>query len=205
MATRSKRPAKAVYSQVTSVNSRSKSHKTPRTARLNKAPKAQPNIVAAKVQAGLIQGCRAAGTPSGCQSVASTQVKKPRAAGQAIRGKGWRALPSCPFSSSAVRAGLRVSELKAESSVLTAMVSANCLKKAPVIPLINRHGTKTAVSTSPTAMTGPLTNSIAARVASRGANPLASSCSTDSTTTIASSTTIPMASTRPKSVRLLME
>ena len=40
-------------------------------------------------------------------------------------------------------------------------------------------------------------------VASRGARPCSMWCSTASTTTIASSTTMPMASTRPKSVRLL--
>ena len=40
-------------------------------------------------------------------------------------------------------------------------------------------------------------------VASRGKSPFSIWCSTASTTTIASSTTMPMASTRPKSVRLL--
>src|SRR5262245_21815795 len=36
----------------------------------------------------------------------------------------------------AVRAGLKVSELNAEISVETAIVSANCLKNNPVMPLI---------------------------------------------------------------------
>ncbi len=70
------------------------------------------------------------------------------------------------------------------------------------MPLMNAHGTNTAVSTSPTAMTGPETSSIALIVASRGDRPSSMWCSTASTTTMASSTTMPIASTRPNSVRL---
>ena len=51
-------------------------------------------------------------------------------------------------------------------------------------------------------MTGPDTSSIALMVASRGARPCSMWCSTASTTTMASSTTMPIASTRPNSVRL---
>ena len=65
------------------------------------------------------------------------------------------------------------------------------------------HGTNTAASTRPMAITGPDTCSIALMVASRGARPCSMWCSTASTTTMASSTTMPMASTRPNSVRLL--
>ena len=53
-------------------------------------------------------------------------------------------------------------------------------------------------------MTGAETSSIALMVAARGFMPCSMWCSTDSTTTIASSTTIPIASTRPNSVRLFM-
>ncbi len=53
--------------------------------------------------------------------------------------------------------------------------------------------------------TGPETSDIAFRVASRGAMPSSMWCSTASTTTIASSTTRPMASTRPKRERVLIE
>src|SRR4051812_33589239 len=70
---------------------------------------------------------------------------------------------------------------------------------------MNTHGTNTAVSTSPTATTGPATSSIALTVASRGDIPSSTWCCTASTTTMASSTTIPTASTSPKSVRLLIE
>ena len=54
-------------------------------------------------------------------------------------------------------------------------------------------------------MMGRLTSSMAALVASRGAWPAWMWRCTFSTTTIASSTTMPIASTRPKSDRVLME
>ena len=100
-------------------------------------------------------------------------------------------------------AGLSVSELKAEMIVEAAMVKANWRKNCPVMPVMNAQGTNTALSTSPTAITGPETWLMALIVASRGARPCSMWCSTASTTTIASSTTMPMASTRPNSVRLL--
>ena len=64
-------------------------------------------------------------------------------------------------------------------------------------------GTKTAESTRATAMIGPVTSSMARRVASRGASPRSIQRSTFSTTTIASSTTMPMASTSPNKEMLL--
>src|SRR3954471_18223973 len=70
---------------------------------------------------------------------------------------------------------------------------------------MNDVGTNTAHSTSAMAITGPVTSSIALRDASRGDNPSASQRSTFSTTTIASSTTMPIASTNPNSDRLLSE
>src|SRR5262245_20640915 len=70
---------------------------------------------------------------------------------------------------------------------------------------MNAVGTNTAQSTNAIAMIGPVTSSIAFRVASSGFSPSAIFRSTFSTTTIASSTTIPIATTRPKSERLLME
>ena len=102
----------------------------------------------------------------------------------------------------AARAGLSVSELKAEMTVETAIVTANCRKNWPVMPLMNAQGTNTAQSTRATATTGPVTSSIALRVASRGGRPCSSQRSTFSTTTMASSTTMPIASTRPNSEML---
>ncbi len=67
-------------------------------------------------------------------------------------------------------------------------------------------GTNTAASTIAIAITGPPTSAIAALVASMGVTPPWSRrCCTASTTTIASSTTMPMASTSPKRVSVLME
>ena len=53
-----------------------------------------------------------------------------------------------------------------------AIVRANCRKNCPVMPLMKAHGTKTALRTSPTAITGPETCSMALIVASRGASPV---------------------------------
>src|SRR5688572_28885850 len=69
---------------------------------------------------------------------------------------------------------------------------------------MNAVATNTAHNTSAMAMIGPVTSFIARLVASTGEKPSAMLRSTFSTTTIASSTTIPMASTRPKSVSMLM-
>jgi hypothetical protein len=95
--------------------------------------------------------------------------------------------------------------LNAEISVEAAMVTANWRKNWPVMPPMNMHGTNTADSTRAMAMTGPVTSSIARRAASRGGRPCSSQRSTFSTTTMASSTTMPMASTSPNSDRLLSE
>src|SRR5262249_61512400 len=69
-------------------------------------------------------------------------------------------------------------------------------------PAMNAQGMNTAASTSATPMTGPVTSSIARAAAWRGASPFASQRSTFSTTTIASSTTMPMANTSPNSDKL---
>ena len=73
------------------------------------------------------------------------------------------------------------------------------------MPVMKAVGTNTEQSTRAIAITGPATSPIARRAASRAGNPPANQRSTFSTTTIASSTTIPMASTRPNSERLLRE
>src|SRR5262245_15259680 len=70
---------------------------------------------------------------------------------------------------------------------------------------MNAVGTNTAHSTNAVAMIGPVTSLIARRAASTGVNPSAIFRSTFSTTTIASSTTIPIASTSPNNDRLLIE
>ncbi len=66
-------------------------------------------------------------------------------------------------------------------------------------------GTNTAHNTKAMAINADPTSSMVRFAASRGARPAAMLRSTFSTTTIASSTTMPMASTRPNSDRLLIE
>jgi hypothetical protein len=98
-----------------------------------------------------------------------------------------------------------VSALKAEISTDTAMVTANCWYIRPVMPGMNAVGMNTAAMMMAMPTTGPDTSSIAFNEASRGESPCSMCCSTASTTTIASSTTRPMASTRPKSESVLIE
>ena len=105
----------------------------------------------------------------------------------------------------AASAGDRVSALKAEISIAMAMVKANCLFRLPWMPPMNATGMNTAARISAMLTTGPETSSIALSVASRGAMPRSMWCSTASTTTMASSTTSPIASTRPNSVSVFSE
>ena len=70
---------------------------------------------------------------------------------------------------------------------------------------MNAVGTNTADRPKAIAITAPVTSSIALRAASRGGSPSAMWRSTFSTTTIASSTTMPIASTRPNSDSMLSE
>ena len=74
------------------------------------------------------------------------------------------------------------------------------------MPGRNAIGTNTAISTSAVAMTGPVTSTIAWRAASRGSTlPSSRWRWVFSTTTMASSTTMPIARTRPKRVSVLIE
>ena len=75
----------------------------------------------------------------------------------------------------------------------------------PVSPLMKAIGTNTPVMTSEVAMIGPVTSFIAATVASCGFRPSRILRSTFSTTTIASSTTMPIARIRPNSDSTLIE
>lgn len=114
--------------------------------------------------------------------------------------------PVLAFRKTAHCAGLRVRALRALMPVVAAMVRANWRYICPAMPGRKAVGRKTDISTSVMPMTGPVISSIALMVASRGGR-----CSSSMTrwafsvTTMASSTTIPMANTRPKSVSTLME
>ena len=73
------------------------------------------------------------------------------------------------------------------------------------MPPMNATGTKTAERTRAIATTGPETSSIALRVAAFGSIPCSMWCMTASTTTIASSTTMPIARTSPRSESVFTE
>src|SRR5208283_1658023 len=102
--------------------------------------------------------------------------------------------------------GVRVSALKAEIEIEKAMVSANWRNRMPVVPGKKATGTNTATSTSEVAMTAPVTSRMASDEALTGFN--SPSCrwrSMFSMTTMASSTTRPVASVMPNRVSVLME
>ena len=101
------------------------------------------------------------------------------------------------LSSIAASAGDRDSALKAESSTEIAIVSANCWYICPVRPGMKATGMNTAERMRAMPMTGAETSFMAWLVASLGLIPCSMWCMTASTTTIASSTTMPIASTRP--------
>src|SRR5579885_1189254 len=73
------------------------------------------------------------------------------------------------------------------------------------MPEMNAAGMKTQLSTSVMAMPAPVISDMAWWAAARGDRPSSMLRSTFSTTTMASSTTMPMASTSPNSDRLLNE
>jgi hypothetical protein len=108
-------------------------------------------------------------------------------------------------SSSADSAGDRDKALKAESSTEMAIVRANCWYIRPVRPGTKATGTNTAKRIRAMPTTGPETSFMAWTVASFGVIPCSMWCITASTTTIASSTTMPMASTSPNIERVLTE
>ncbi len=108
--------------------------------------------------------------------------------------------------SKAHSAGVSVSATMPDSTTAMMIVSANCLNSSPVTPPMNATGTNTEQSTSTMATSAAPTCRIALSAARRGGNPSAAMMrSTFSITTIASSTTIPIANTRPNSVSTLID
>lgn len=104
-------------------------------------------------------------------------------------------------------AGERVSALIAEISIAALIVTANCRNSVPDTPGMKAIGTKTDRRTSVIAMMGAVICVMASFVASAGDSSGCSSItrSTFSTTTMASSTTMPMASTIARSDTVLAE
>src|SRR5580698_714556 len=113
---------------------------------------------------------------------------------------------SSPRRNKAASAGESVNALNAEMAMANAIVKANCLYRMPVVPGKNDTGTNTEIKTRDVAITALVTSPMASDVALWG-----SQCSNDmwrctfSITTIASSTTSPVASVMPKSVSELIE
>src|SRR6476660_7154765 len=103
-------------------------------------------------------------------------------------------------------AGVNVSALNAEIETENAIVSANCRNKMPVVPGNSATGTNTATSTNDVAITAPATSFIATDAALCDSVIPSTMCrSTFSITTMASSTTRPVASVIPNRVSVLME
>ena len=103
-------------------------------------------------------------------------------------------------------AGQSVSAEMQESPTEEAIVTPNWVKNVPDVPGMNITGTNTAMNTSVHETTATDTSFMAWRVASRASlMPFSILAMTASTTTMASSTTVPMASTKAKSVRILSE
>src|SRR5215471_5616362 len=102
--------------------------------------------------------------------------------------------------------GVSVSALNAEIETENAIVSANCRNMMPVVPGNSATGTNTATSTKDVATTAPATSFMATDAALCGSVMPSTMCrSTFSITTIASSTTRPVASVIPNKVSVLIE
>ena len=97
--------------------------------------------------------------------------------------------------------GVKVRATNPDIKTDITIVIANCLYISPLKPPINVTGTKTAPSTKIIAIKAPVTSFIAAKPASFGVLPISMCRSIFSITIIASSTTIPIAKTSPKSVK----
>src|SRR5499427_8954742 len=91
--------------------------------------------------------------------------------------------------------GFKVAALMALSSAVAAITSANCAYMRPVKPGRNAAGRNTDISTSVMPMIGPSSWRMAALAASRPDMPFSMLWTAPSTTTIASFTTMPIAST----------
>ena len=108
------------------------------------------------------------------------------------------------FNKDAQRDGVNVNATKPEITIEITIVMANCLYISPLNPPIKATGINTAERTKTIATIAPETSFIALNDASLGDIPSLICLSTFSITIIASSTTIPIARTKPKSVSKLI-
>ncbi len=91
------------------------------------------------------------------------------------------------------------------SKAVIAITKANCRYISPVIPEINAAGKNTDISTKVIPIIGAINSVIASMAACLGLAPASTFLATPSTTTMASSTTIPITTTIAKSVNKLIE
>ena len=115
------------------------------------------------------------------------------------------AFGSFALNHSAHCVGFSVNAFTALIKAVAAITSANCRYIWPVIPGMNAGGRNTDIRTSVIPMIGPISSFIASIAPCFGVCPRSTCCDTPSTTTIASSTTIPIASTTANSVSRLIE
>ena len=141
------------------------------------------------------------------RSTFRTYVLRPRSNRRLKTPNGPRVCDSvASLRSKAHSAGVSVSATIPDSTTETAMVIANCLYMRPVMPPKNATGTNTEHSTSTMAISARLTWRMARSAATAGGTrSWAMIRSTFSMTTIASSTTIPIASTSANKVSTLIE
>ena len=110
-----------------------------------------------------------------------------------------------PANSLEVIMGVSDSATKAENPTAAATVTPNSPNSRPISPLMKEMGTNTAISTSVVAMTAKPISREPLMAASAGGSPVSIRRTMFSSTTMASSTTRPMASTAASSVSVLME
>ena len=101
--------------------------------------------------------------------------------------------------------GVSVSATNAESTTANAITKPNSEKSRPAVPWKNEIGMNTAASVAVVAMTAKNTCLAPSTAAARAPMPMARWRSMFSSTTMASSTTRPVASTIASSVRMLIE
>ena len=132
-------------------------------------------------------------------------VMREKPALKATKKRGVLLASVLPFRSREQRAGVSVRATIPESTTETEIVMANCLYIWPARPPMKETGMNTEQSTSTMAIRAEVTSPMALAVASLGGRcSVVIIRSTFSRTTMASSTTMPMASTRPNRVRVLM-
>ena len=117
----------------------------------------------------------------------------------------WKRLVAPALRSRADIIGVMVSATMPEMMTAPASVKANSRNSAPVRPPVKPSGDSTAASVSVIAITGPVISFMPWIAASSGCSPSSMWRWMFSTTTIASSTTSPIASTIASSDRRLIE